>query len=45
MGGCCLCNVTPVLSGCGWIDEGGREGGREDVLTTANHTHVHEHIK
>ena len=43
MGGCCLCNVTPVLSGCGWIDgggrrEGGREGGREDVLTTANHT-------
>ena len=54
MGSCCLCNATPVLSGCGWIDGGGREGGREggrreegreDVHTTANHIHVHEHIK
>ena len=29
MGGCCLCSVTPVLSGCGSIG-GGREGGREE---------------
>ena len=31
MGSRSLCNVAPVLSGCGWVDRGGRKegGGRE----------------
>ena len=40
MGGCCLCNVTPVLSGCGWIDGGGREGGREGGCTYNSKSHM-----
>ena len=50
MGSRSLCNVAPVLSGCGWVDRGGREGGREGggrgkkILTTnerstANHNY------